>query len=112
MSEKEWIFRVQDMLKCIDEIESFTAGLSAASFAEDRKAYRATERNIEIIAEASKYIPDSIKDSYPAIGWKKIVGIRNVITHAYDGIEEDIVWLVVEKRLPELKAVLQAILQT
>lgn len=106
MSRKDWTFRISDMLDCLAHIERLIANHDAASFEADLDAYRAVERNLEIIAEASKYIPDSVRDEYPSLPWRRIVDMRNVISHAYNSVDEELIWGVVTARLPELKNVL------
>lgn len=64
---------------------------------------RAFPRSIEIIGEAAKNISDPLKEKYPDIEWKKIVGMRDKLIHAYFGISWDIVWDVVKNKLPEME---------
>lgn len=106
---KDWSFRVVDMLKCIEHIESLTAGLEEDAFYSNLDVYRATERNFEIIAEASKHIPSHIKAEHPEISWPDIVGMRNVIVHNYDSVDQSILWHAVLKNVPALKSVLTSI---
>ena len=60
-------------------------------------------RRLEIIGEAVKQIPDSIRNKYPAVPWKNIAGMRDVLIHEYFGVNLDRTWKVVEKNLPLLK---------
>jgi uncharacterized protein with HEPN domain len=77
---KEWHFRIRDMLDCIGHLERLLAKQGSDSV-RDLDTYRAVERNLEIIAEASKYLPDDLKSRYPALPWKQILNMRNVIAH-------------------------------
>ena len=61
-------------------------------------------KNLEVIGEASKRIPAGIKNQIPTIEWKKIIGLRNILIHEYSGIDRDIIWDIIENKLPELKA--------
>ncbi len=108
---REWLFMVTDMISCIEHIEKIVAHHGdAASLRGDMDAYRAAERNLEIIAEASKHIPEFVKADYAAVPWKKIVATRNIISHLYDGVDEDVIWSTLNKSVPTLKSVLNEIL--
>ena len=61
MSERDWIFRIDDMLNAIAEIESFVSGRSYDDFINNKMAFRAAERCFEILGEAARKIPDDIK---------------------------------------------------
>lgn len=63
---------------------------------------RAAQKCIEIIAEATKNLPDAYKNSYQDVPWRDIVDMRNLLSHAYDEIDDDLVWKVLENRIPEL----------
>ena len=60
-------------------------------------------RNLEIVGEAVKNIPANVKDKHPDIEWKKIAGLRDILAHEYFGIDIDILWDIVENKLPDLK---------
>jgi uncharacterized protein with HEPN domain len=72
-------------------------------FNRDRKTIDAVVRNLEIIGEASKNIPDETKILYQDIDWKGIIGLRNRIAHEYFGVSLTIVWNIIKKELPRLK---------
>jgi uncharacterized protein with HEPN domain len=110
MSEnKVWAFRIRHILKAIDEIQGFVAGMSYDDFMADPKTLRAVERNIEIIGEAAGKIPEDVKSRYPDIPWSGMRGMRNAVAHGYDQIEYESVWDVVVGRLPELKKMLESV---
>ena len=58
----------------------------------DRKTIDAVVRNFEIIGEASKYIPDDVKDKHPDIDWRGVLGSRNRIAHEYFDVDASIIW--------------------
>jgi len=64
-------------------------------------------RNIEIIGEATKHIPDDVRKQMPGIEWKKIAGMRDWISHVYYRVDDAIVWDTVETKVPKLLRTLQ-----
>lgn len=102
--------RVQDFLYDILEaarrIMTYTEAMSSDLFFEDFKTQDAVIRNLEIIGEATKQIPDRIRRKAPHIPWKSIAGMRDKLIHQYFGVNLDIVWNVIKDDLsPLLKAV-------
>jgi uncharacterized protein with HEPN domain len=61
------------------------------------------------VGEASKRIPDSIKEAHPEIGWRDIAGLRDIVVHQYFGLDLDIVWDVLDRRRPVLLAGLREV---
>lgn len=91
------------ILESIEDIERYTKGLDKTKFIETKLIQDAVIRNLEIIGEATKNIPPSIRNKYPHIEWKKIAGMRDILIHDYLGVDLERVWLVLENRLPVLK---------
>ena len=94
---------IEDILESIDKIEQYIQGLSYDNFVEKQMVVDAVIRNLEIIGEASKNIPDDIKKKYSSIPWKRMVGLRNIIAHGYFGVDLSIIWEIIDKNLPETK---------
>ncbi|WP_407283211.1 DUF86 domain-containing protein [Methanolobus sp. WCC1] len=92
-----------DMLLAIDKIERYVSSLSYDSFSEDEMRIDAVLRNLEVIGEAAGNVPIDIREKYPQIQWKKIVGLRNIIIHEYFGVDLEIVWDIIANNLDELK---------
>lgn len=74
-------------------------------------AIDAIVRNLEIIGEASKNVPENIKRKYPFVEWKEAIGFRNVLAHNYFGIDLEAVWDTIAKNLPQLKSNILKVLQ-
>lgn len=102
---------IQDILDSINDLENFTQNITFEEFIEDKKTINAVTRSTEIIGEAAKKIPKSIKDKYPAIPWKKMTGMRDKLIHEYFGIDTEILWKVAKDELPPLKPLIQKILK-
>ena len=103
---KLFIYNIMDS---IENIESFLKEISKESFFKDRLRQSAVIRQLEVIGEATKNIPDSFRKKYPEIPWKKIVGLRDIIIHTYFEIDLDITWEIIKKDLPLLKKQVQNI---
>lgn len=72
-------------------------------FAKDEKLKYAVYKACENIGEAARNISNKLKDKYPEVPWKKIIGYRNILTHEYFGVDTRETWKVVQKDIPELK---------
>jgi len=111
MSSRQWIFRVQDILRAIDKIECFMDGITVTKFKKNELVIDAVVRNFEIIGEASKNIPASIQRSCPDIPWNQMKAMRNILIHEYFGVDINILWHAAKKHLPILKKQLKTLLQ-
>ena len=80
-------------------------------FIHDDKTIDAAIRNLEIIGEAAKNIPEDIKSKYPEIPWKAIAGMRDKLIHSYFGVSLSIVWETIKNDLPTLKYQIERILK-
>ena len=109
MSSRDWVFRIQDILRAIDKIESFVKGMTLNQFKKNEMVIDAVVRNLEVIGEASKSIPIAVRRKYPDIPWMKMGGMRNVLIHEYFGVDVKIVWRTIKKSLPILHEQLQQI---
>ncbi len=94
---------------CIGRIEHDTRE-GKEKFLANETLQDAVVHNLQIIGEASKKLPDDLKEKYVNIPWKQIAGMRDVIVHDYFGMSWEIVWDVVQNRIPDLKEVIQAML--
>ena len=110
MSKRHWRLLVEDILECIERIEQYVAGLQLDAFKASQITVDATVRNLEVIGEASRNIPEDVKEAHPGMEWEKIVGLRNRVIHEYFGVDLDIIWRIINDELPALKAKMQELL--
>jgi len=94
---------VLDIANSIKEVESFVGNMSFKKFISDKKTVNAVIRSIEVIGEATKKLPSSLKDKYPNIPWKNMAGMRDKLIHEYFGVDIEILWMVIKKDLPSIK---------
>ena len=96
-----------DILASCRKVVRYTQGYDFAAFQSDERTYDAVLRNLEIIGEAANRLPEELKTRAPEIEWARIASFRNVIAHAYFGIDDEIVWDVVQNKVSELLAALE-----
>ncbi len=101
---------IEDMLDATEKALSFTNGLDRDRFLENEEKVLAVTRLLEIIGEAAKNVPDTVRAGHPDIPWRKITGTRDRLIHAYFQVDADQVWRTVEEDLPPLRTSLQRIL--
>ena len=103
MPEREISLLIEDILEAIVKIRNYTFNMDMADFLEDNKTQDAVIRNFEIIGEAVRRLPGSLKKEYKHIEWDFIVGFRNRIAHEYFGVDYEIVWHILTNDLPRLE---------
>lgn len=102
---------LQDIVEASERIASYVKGVTHSEFETDQMRIDAVIRNLQIIGEAVKKLPDSIRDEYPNIAWQEIAGLRNRVTHVYFNVDINIIWDVVQSELPLLLTQIQQILK-
>jgi len=101
MSRDE-IMYLRDIVISCDKVLRFTKGLGQPELIQDERTYDAVVRNLEIIGEAAKHVPDTLRIQMHDIEWRKIAGMRDMLAHDYFGIDNDILWDVVQNKIPQL----------
>ncbi|HLE61576.1 MAG TPA: DUF86 domain-containing protein [Pyrinomonadaceae bacterium] len=93
---------LEDMQLSCEKISRYVEGLSFAQFVSDEKSYDAVLRNLQVIGDAVKQIPEEVRQKYSAVEWRKIGGFRDFVVHEYFGIDQDILWDVIKNQVPTL----------
>lgn len=109
---REWRCYVGDMIEFCEKVLSYTHDMDQDAFVADGLTYDATLRNLELIGEAATHIPDKVREEYPDIPWYAIVGTRNRLAHGYLGLNDHIIWTIIQDAIPQLLPALQNLLNT
>ena len=100
-----------DILEAVRKIRAYTAGMSLQSFAADSKTLDAVVRNLEVIGEGAKKIPEDMRARSAEVDWKKVSGLRDILIHEYFGVDAEIIWDIVENKLRALEQGVERILE-
>ncbi len=106
---KNFTIYLNDIREAVNSIEIFVEGMTFEEFKNDDKTSSAVIRKFEIIGEATKNIPEDIRNQHSQIPWKEIAGMRDKLIHAYSEVDLKLVWMTIKQRLPELKSVIEKI---
>lgn len=107
MSRRDPLLLILDMLEAVAKVERYTQGLTYEAFSQNDLVLDAVVRNLEVIGEAARHLPEELKGRYGELGWRRVVGFRNLVIHQYFDVDPEIVWTVVTRHIPELRAVLE-----
>ena len=108
---RDWAFFLEDIQESCSRVLRYTQGMTFEQFRADDKTYDAVVRNLEIIGEAAKGLPDDVRAMMPDIEWIKATGLRNIVAHAYFGINDEILWDVVQNKIPPMKAAVDGFME-
>ncbi len=86
------ILRLEDIIEAGEAIRAYLEGYDYSTFVGDRRTVDAVTRNLEIIGEAVKHLPESWKEQAPHIPWRAVAGFRDILAHAYFRTEDSIIW--------------------
>ena len=103
MIDRDYRDFINDILTALISIENFIKGISINELEKDDRTYSAVIRKLEIIGEASRRIPKTIKNEFSDIPWNKMIALRNIAIHEYFGIDITIIWEIITKNLPDTK---------
>jgi len=111
MADKQPLIFIEHVLESIKNISLFTKGISKQEFFDNKEKNSAVIRQIEIIGEAVKNLPEEFRKKFKEIPWKDIAGMRDKLMHHYFGVDLNAVWKTVEEDIPLLEKQLVSILK-
>jgi len=94
---------LRDILDNMNLAEEFVEDRAYDEFTEDRKTVYALLRCLEVVGEAAKNVPLSVRERYPAIPWKDMAGMRDRLIHLYFGVSHEKIWRAVKEDIPTIK---------
>ena len=107
--DRDWSLFLLDMQRFCERIIRYSKGLTPVQFEGDDLVNDAVLRNLELLGEAAKQIPDSIRQRHPQVPWRRVAGLRDVLAHAYFGLEDETIWQIVSSSVPALSAQLHEV---
>lgn len=107
--QREWRFYVSDMIGFAEKVVAYTDGLEQQKFVASGLNYDATVHNLILLGEAATHVPDHVRTFASEIDWRQIVGTRNRLIHGYLGINNDIIWDIIQDEIPLLIEQLHAL---
>ena len=100
---------LQHILDAIDKVNEYVS-VGYKEFMARSHWQDATMRQLEIIGEATKRLSDKIRNDHPEVPWRRIAGLRDVLTHDYMGVDLEAVWEVTQQNVPDLERKVRDIL--
>lgn len=109
--KRDYTDYLSDILEAIAKVQKFVKGVKFESICDNDEKIFAVIRALEIIGEAAKHIPKSIRGKYKEIPWEDIVGMRNKVIHDYFGMDLNVIWKTLHEDLPPLQAAIGRMLK-
>ena len=111
MSSHDSRVTLRQLADFIEEADALVANQSLETLSSDPVRLRAFERVMELVGECAKRLPSGLRDQYPAVPWRQIAGMRDVISHAYEDLAYEVLWDACRQDLPKLKTEIAGILR-
>jgi uncharacterized protein with HEPN domain len=109
-STRDWRLYADDIIESCCKIKRYIAGMTFDVFVADERTRDAVIRNIEVIGEAAKNLPDEVIAKAPEVEWRKVRGMRDVLAHGYFGLDVKVVWNTATTKLEMLEKVVRGLL--
>ena len=109
--KRSYSLYINDILEAMNSINNFIDEMEYKDFEKDDKTISAVIRKFEIIGEATKHIPNKLRNQYPLIPWKEMAGMRDKLIHFYFGADCNLIWKTIKNRIPKIKSLIEKILR-
>ena len=112
MPEREWTFRLHDILEAIQFVSEHLDGLTFEEFASNELLVRAVLHTLEVAGEATRGIPEDVTSQHPEIPWRGLNAFRNVLVHQYFRVDLELVWRVIHNNFLPLEDAISRLLDS
>ena len=109
MSKRDPLVLLEDIILAIQKVGRYTAQMDLDAFLADELVVDGVARNLEIIGEAARQLPEEFRRNHAEVPWTQIAGLRNRIVHDYFGLDLEIIWEIIQHDLPELEKQVRAL---
>ncbi len=108
---REFLDYVADIQEAAENISQFIAGMTWTQFAQDQKTIYAVVRAFEIIGEAAKKVPPSVRKRHAKVPWKQMAGMRDKLIHEYFGVNYQVLWKTAQEDIPPVRPLIAKVLK-
>lgn len=108
---REYRLLLRDILQAAEDIREFTSGMSRDDLIGNNKTRSAVLYKFAVMGEATKLLPEQVREHYPDIPWRSIAGLRDKVIHGYIGVDYELLWETITKKIPAVISGVQNILE-
>jgi uncharacterized protein with HEPN domain len=110
-NQRDVLDYLTDIAAAIDAVQAFVADMTIAQFRADQRTAYAVTHALEIVGEAAKRIPKSVRGQYPGVPWRLMAGMRDRLIHGYNMVDLDVLWKTVTEDLPTTRPLIAEVLR-
>ena len=108
---RHWRLYLQDMIDFAERAVAYSEGYDQRDFTLDERTYDATLRNLVLVGEAATHVPSEVREANPQIEWRQVIATRNRLAHGYLGLDDDVIWDIIQTDLPDLLVKVKRLLE-